>query len=141
MAQQEFFVKGDARQKISSAGLIIGFALLTISGIWRLFVGFDNIQTGHRVFGEYAVQLQACALLLTFGFWAASVGMGEIHRSIVARGASWARLRLYFLTIGMSLDITYPAANRVLEVLVVGDPAYRRVRPVVGRALPMTRAA
>ncbi len=117
MAQQDGIVKGEARQKIGSAGLIAGFILLVTGGIWPLFVGFDSIETGARVFGEYAVQLQACALLLTFGFWAASVGMGEIRRTIVAGGASWARLGFYFLTIGttlwtigMSLDITYPAA-------------------------------
>ncbi len=37
--------------------------------------------------------------------------------------------------------IGIPAANRVLAVLVVGYPVRRRVRPVVRRALPMTRAA
>ncbi len=117
MAQQNGIVNGEALQKIGSTGLIVGFILLVAGGIWPLLVGFDNIETGARVFGEYAVQLQAVSLLLAFGFWAATVGMGEVRRSIIARGAAWAKLGFYFLTmgmtlwtIGMSLDITYSAA-------------------------------
>jgi len=117
MTGQDGIATRDALQKISSAGLIIGFVLIAAGGTWPLFVAFEDMQTGARVFGAYAVQLQACSLLLVLGFWAATVGMGEVHRSIVARGADWARWGFYFLTIGatlwtigMSLDITYSAA-------------------------------
>jgi hypothetical protein len=117
MAQTEGIVRGDPLQKIGSAALIVGFVLLAVGGIWPLSVDFGNIQAGQRVFGEHAVLLQACALLVTFGSLAAVIGMAGVHRAITAGGAAWARLGFYLLvmgmtlwTVGMSLDISYPAA-------------------------------
>jgi hypothetical protein len=70
-----------------------------------------------KAYGEQATLLQACALLLTFGFWAVVIGTSGIYESIIKEGAAWARLGFYFhlvgvalWTVGMSLDVSYPAA-------------------------------
>jgi hypothetical protein len=70
-----------------------------------------------KAYGEQASLLQACALLLTFGFLAVMVGTSGIYQSITKDGSAWARLGFYFhlvgvtlWTVGMSLDIAYPAA-------------------------------
>ncbi len=141
MTQEHGIRKGDALQKIGSAGLILGFLLLMIGGIWPLSVDFGDIQTGQRVFGEHAVLLQACALIVIFGTWAALVGMAGVYRSIIGGGAAWARLGFYFLvmgmtlwTLGMSLDISYPAA--LLNLQAAPEAGREAARNVVAMLSP-----
>jgi hypothetical protein len=141
MTQEHGIAKGDALQKIGSVGLILGFLLVTIGGVWPLSVDFGDIQTGQRIFGEHAVLLQACALLVAFGCWAAMIGMAGIHRSIVESGNAWARLGFTFLvmgmtlwTLGMSLDISYPAA--LLNLQAAPDAGKEAARNVVAMLSP-----
>lgn len=85
-----------------------------------LLPGTDNIsdvQAMQEAYGEQPVLLQICALLITFGYWAVLAGTAGVHRSITADGAAWAHLGFHFhlvgialWTVGMSLDISYPAA-------------------------------
>lgn len=77
----------------------------------------SDIQAMQSVYGEQATLLQLCALLITFGFWAVLIGTAGVFHSITTTGVAWARLGFYFhlvgialWTVGMSLDISYPAA-------------------------------
>jgi len=120
MSQQEVIVRGDALQKIGSAGFLIGAILMVISVTWPASVDMGGAAVMQQKFGEHAVLLQVCALLMTFGYWGVMIGMAGIYRSITentASGAAWARLGFYFLlmgtaiwTIGSSLNVSYPAA-------------------------------
>ncbi|MCJ7513930.1 MAG: hypothetical protein MUO23_13325 [Anaerolineales bacterium] len=120
MSQQEGIVKGDALQKSGSAGFLIGAILMVIGVTWPASVDIGGAAVMQQEFGQHAVLLQVCALLMTFGFWGVMIGMAGIYRSITANTASgdaWARLGFYFLlvgtaiwTIGSSLNVSYPAA-------------------------------
>lgn len=122
MTQPQVIMKGDALQKISGAGLIVGAILMVISTSWPASVDLSGAAVMQKTFGEQAVILQACALLMTFGYWGGMAGLAGIYRSITANGgttssAAWARLGFYFLligtamwTIGSSLNVSYPAA-------------------------------
>ncbi len=124
MAQQEGIVKGDALQKISSAGFIIGAILMTIGSLLLpSSLGISRWKEMITQVGEQAALLQACALLITFGYWGLMIGVAGIYRSIAgngpaASGSAWARLGCYFnlmgtamWTMGMSIgDVAYPAA-------------------------------
>ena len=122
MTQQQGIVKGDTLLKIGSTGLIIGAILMVIGSIWPASVDLGGAVVMQKEFGEQAVVLQACALLMMFGNWGVMVGIAGIYRSITARGeaasgAAMARLGFYFLlmgttiwTIGHSLNVSYPAA-------------------------------
>jgi hypothetical protein len=108
----------DTHQKISGMGFVIG-AVLIIAGS-LLLPRADNlgdVLAMQKIYGEQAILLQACALLLTFGFLSVMVGTLGIHQSITGTGAAWARLGFNFhlvgvalWMVGMSLDISYPAA-------------------------------
>src|SRR5690242_2465837 len=117
MAQAHGIVKGDALQKLGSAGFIIGAILIVIGSIWLPTVDFSNVLEAQNKFGEQAVRLQVCALLIAFGYWAVMIGTAGVYGSITTRGAAWARLGFYFhivgvvlWTLGMSLDVSYSAA-------------------------------
>ncbi len=119
MTQQQAIVKGDALQKISSAGFIIGAILIVIGSLLLpdAAVPSSNWQEKLKELGDQAVLFQASALLMTFGYWAVMIGTAGVYRSITAGGAAWARVGFYFLlmgtailTVGMSLDVSYPAA-------------------------------
>ena len=121
MTQQQGIVKGDAQQKLGSAGFIIGAILMIIGGLLLPpslgLVGVERLKEA----GEHAVLLQASALLATIGYWAILIGTMGVYRSITAsgaatRGAAWARLGFYFhvmgvalWTVGMSLDVSLAA--------------------------------
>lgn len=121
MAQQSILKEGTLL-KIGGVGLIVGAILMVISTIWPASVDLSGMTVMQKKFGEQAVILQACALLMTFGYWGGMAGMTGIYRSITANGettisAAWARLGFYFLligtamwTIGSSLNVSYPAA-------------------------------
>lgn len=97
----------------------IGGAISVAAGSVLVPRGDDlaNIAEMQEVFGEQAVLLQASALLISFGFWATLAGTLAVRRTIDAEGADWAHLGFVFhgigialWTVGMSLDISYPAA-------------------------------
>lgn len=118
MSQEQGIIKGDAHQKVSGIGFIVG-AILIIIGSLLLPRASDlsDIQAMQRAYSEQATLLQGCALLITFGFWGILIGTSGIYQSIRFDGAVWARLGFYFhlvgvaiWTIGMTLDVSYPAA-------------------------------
>lgn len=119
---KQSILKGDTLQKIGGFGLITGAILMVIGSIWPASVDLGGAVVMQKEFGEQAVVLQACALLMTFGYWGMMIGMVDIYRSITASGesasgAAWARLGFYFLLtgnvlwiIGQSLNVSLPAA-------------------------------
>jgi len=119
---QQSIPKEGTLQKIGGAGLIVGAILVAVSTIWPASVDLSGVAAVQKKFGEQAVILQVCALLMTFGYWGGMAGMAGIYRSITANrettgSAAWARLGFYFLligtamwTIGSSLNVSFPAA-------------------------------
>ena len=118
MSQGESIVRGDTHQKLSGIGFIVGSLLIIIGSLLLPRASnLSDVQAMQKAYSEHATLLQACALLLTFGFLAVMIGTSGIYQSITKGGAAWARLGFYFhlvgvalWTVGMSLDISYPAA-------------------------------
>lgn len=114
MTQQQGIEKGDAQQKLGSAGFVIGAVMLTIGNIWVTSIDLSNPMLAQARLREQIAIFQAVSLLFTFGWWAIMIGAAGVYRSITAGGAAWARLGFYFMimgatlwTLGMSLDVTY----------------------------------
>lgn len=111
-------MRGDTQQKLSGLGFIGGAILILVGSLLLPRASnLSDIQAMQKAYAEQATLLQACALLLTFGFWAILIGTAGAYHSITSEGAAWARLGFYFhlvgvtlWTVGMSLDISYPAA-------------------------------
>jgi len=111
-------VRGDTHQRLSGAGFIIGAVLIIIGSLLLpRAANLGDVQAMQKAYGEQATLLQASALLLTFGFLAVMAGTSGIYQSITKDGSAWARLGFYFhlvgvtlWMVGMSLDISYPAA-------------------------------
>jgi hypothetical protein len=118
MSQEQGIARGDTHQKLSGVGFIIGAALIIIGSLLLpRAANLSDVQAMQKAYGEQATLLQVCALLLTFGFWAVMIGTSGVYESITKEGAAWARLGFYFhlvgvalWTVGMSLDVSYPAA-------------------------------
>ena len=133
---QQGVVKGDEQQKLSSAGFIIGAVLIIVGNIWVTTVGLGNPMEALNKFSENLHLLQIVALLITFGYWAALIGVVGVQRSINSTGAAWARLGLYFMimgctlwTLGMSLDITY--SNLIANWLAASDASKEFARNLI----------
>ena len=118
MSQGEGIIRGDTYQKFSGVGFLLG-SLLIIIGSLLLPRASDlgDVQAMQEAYGEHATLLQACALLLTLGFLAVMIGTSGIYQSVTKDGAAWTRIGFYFhlvgvalWMVGMSLDISYPAA-------------------------------
>ena len=115
---QEQKMRGNTQQRLSGLGFVCGAILIMVGSLLLPRASnLGDIQAMQKVFAEQATLLQACALLITFGFWAVMMGTAGAYHSIISDGAAWARLGLYFhlvgvalWTVGMSLDISYPAA-------------------------------
>jgi hypothetical protein len=133
---QQGIVRGDPQQKLGSAGFIVGAVLIGVGNIWVTRVGLGNPMEALNKFSENPHLLQAVTLLLTFGYWAAFIGVVGLQRSISASGAAWARLGLYFMimgctlwTLGMSLDITY--SNLIANWLAAPDVSKEFARNLI----------
>jgi len=108
MTQEQGIRKGDALQRISSAGLIIGAILFGISGLLMPHTNSptSDLQEMLKPLGEYQYRTIISSMFGMVGFWMALVGVSGVNRSItesVARGAVWARLGFYFTLIGTAL--------------------------------------
>jgi hypothetical protein len=116
--QRQDLVRGDTYQKLSGVGFIIGAVLFIIGSLLLpRTANLGDVQAMQKAYSEQTTLLQACALLFTFGFLAVMAGTSGIYQSITKEGAAWARLGFYFhlvgvtlWMVGMSLDISYPAA-------------------------------
>ena len=110
--------RGDTQQRLSGLGFIGGAILIMVGSLLLPRASnLGDIQAMQHAYAEQATLLQACALLITFGFWAVMIGTAGVYHAITTEGAAWARLGFYFhlvgvalWTVGMSLDISYPAA-------------------------------
>jgi hypothetical protein len=107
MTQPQGIVKGDALQKIGSAGFIIGAILMTIGGslMPHASTPTSNLQEMLRPLGEQLFNAQFSVLLLIISIWATMSGVAAVYRSIASsgeatRGAAWARLGFYFMLVG-----------------------------------------
>ena len=105
-------------QKIGGIACIVGvFLILTGSFLVPRTNDISNIIEMQSAFALNPRLLQLSALFMIFGFWSLFIGVLGIQDSINSSGAIWARIGFYFnligttiWTIGMSLDISYPAA-------------------------------
>jgi hypothetical protein len=111
-------VRGDTHQRLSGIGFIVGTVLITFGSLLLPRANnLGDVQAMQKAYGEQSTLLQACALILTFGFLVVMIGTSGIYQSITKDGAAWARLGFYFhlvgvalWMVGMSLDISYPSA-------------------------------
>jgi hypothetical protein len=119
MTQPHGIMKGDTQQKLGSAGFLIGTLLMVVGSLLLPpSLGVSHWQAMITEVGEQVVLLQACALLITFGYWAVLIGTAGVYRSITAGGAAWARLGFYLHLMGTAMwttglsvgDVSYPAA-------------------------------
>ena len=107
-------VKGDALQKMGSAGFIIAAVLIIIGNTWVTTINLSNPAVAQARMSSQIVIFQTVSLMLTFGWWALLMGVVAVRRSITASGSAWASMGFYFMmvgtalwTMGMSLDISY----------------------------------
>jgi hypothetical protein len=104
MAQQQGVVKGDALQRIASAGFIIGAVLLIVFNfLLPRAADPSNTQDLLTKWGGQKGLTQLCALLMAVGIWGVMMGTAGVYRSITANGAAWARLGFYGITVGTAI--------------------------------------
>jgi hypothetical protein len=104
MAQQSI-VKGDALQRISSAGFFIGAILIIVGGLLMPHTSLPttDLQEMLKPLGEHEFLTQLSSLIMAIGFWAALLGTTGIYRSINAVGSAWALMGFNFTLIGTVL--------------------------------------
>lgn len=105
---QQSIVKGDALQKISSSGFILGAILVAASGLLMPHANTPTSDLREMLspMGEYQYRTIVASLFGMTGFWMALIGVTGVDRSITVcgtRGAAWARLGFYFALIGTAL--------------------------------------
>ena len=152
MTQGQGIEKGDALQKLGSAGFIIGAILFGVGGLLMPHAAkpTSDLQEMLKPLGEHQFRTYVASLLTTIGFWAALMGAAGVYRSITASGAAWARLGFYFTLIGtalwtvsFSLDVSTASAvaNWLSAPMDGKDVAWGAVAALsaVGRGMiPMT---
>lgn len=105
MSQAQVIVKGDALQKISSTGFIIGVLLWVISSLLLLpiIASASDMQEELKAVGEQAALAQGGELLSVLSILAVMIGLSGVYRSIATSGAAWARLGFYLIVVGTTL--------------------------------------
>ena len=108
MTQQQTIVKGDALQKISSAGFILGAILVAAGGLMMPHANTPTSDLREMLtpMGEYQYRTIIASLLGMIGFWLVLIGVTGVDRSITSsktKGAVWARLGFYFTLMGTVL--------------------------------------
>ncbi len=114
----ELNISKNVLQKIGGIGCISGVILIILGSlIVPRTKDISNILEMQNAFGSNPGILQLSALFMVFGFWGLFIGVLGIQDSMNGTGAAWARIGFYFnlmgttiWTLGMSLDISYPAA-------------------------------
>jgi len=133
---QHGIVQGDALQRISSAGFIIGTLLSVIASV--LYFGYvaadeSNIPDLVNAVGERAAFAQSAELVWALSMLAVMIGTIGVYRSITASGAAWARPGFYLAaigtilwTVGYALDVAVAAAaaNWLAAPATSKDAAY-----------------
>ena len=129
--------KSQSHLQLSKWGYLLG-AVLVLVGTLLLPMSGDpsDIQAMQQTYGANPQRLQASALLIVFGFWASVAGYSGLQQSMIEDGAAWARIGLLFhiigiavWTVGMSLDISYPAA--IVKWLAASPEEVANARSVV----------
>ena len=152
MTQHQGIAKGDALQRIGSAGFILGAILFGISGLMMPHANTptSDLQQMLKPLGEHQFITQLSSLLMAIGFWAALIGITGINCSIIAGGTVWARLGFYFTvtgtvlwTVSLALDVAVASAiaNWLAAPIVSKDAAWMVVASLsaFGRGMvPMT---
>lgn len=105
MTHGQSIVKGDALQRISSAGFIFAAILIAVSGLMMPHANTptSDLQQMLKPLGEHEFLTQLSSLLMAIGFWAALLGTTGIYRSINAVGSAWALMGFNFTLIGTVL--------------------------------------
>jgi hypothetical protein len=105
MTQEQGIMEGNVQHKLSSAGFIIGAILFGIGGLLMPHAAkpTSDLQEMLKPLGEDPFLTNVSSLLTTIGFWAALIGVTGVYRSMIASGATWARLGFYFTLIGTAL--------------------------------------
>jgi hypothetical protein len=149
---QQSIVKGDALQRISSTGFILGAILIAASGLLMPHANTptSDLQQMLKPLGEHEFLTQLSSLLMVIGYWAALIGITGINRSITTGGADLARLGFCFTLIGtvlwtvsLALDVAVASAiaNWLSAPIVDKDGAWIVVASLsaLGRGMvPMT---
>ncbi|KPL80488.1 hypothetical protein [Herpetosiphon geysericola] len=104
---------------IIRTSFLVGAIMILVGTLALPTLDLTDVQASQARYGAQAVRLQACALLITVGMWSIMAGTSSVPAVLSAHGALWARLGAQFhgvgvvvWTIGMALDIAYPAAIR-----------------------------
>ncbi len=104
---------------ITRIGFLLGAIVILVGTLALPTLDLADVQEAQAIYGAQAVQLQLSALLITVGVWSIMAGTSGVPALLPAHGAVWARLGAQFhgvgvvvWTIGMALDIAYPAAIR-----------------------------
>ena len=138
MTQGQGIVKGDAQQKLGSAGFIVGVLLWLIGSLFitGILANASNMQDELKAIGEQVVSAQAGELILTLNIIAMIIGMAGVYRSVTASGVAWVRAGFYlflvgsfFWALGYAIDVAVasamanwlaaPAANKEAAYSVV----------------------
>jgi hypothetical protein len=130
-------------QKIGGVACILGALLITCGSlIVPKSNDMSNILEMQRVYGAHSQVLQLSAIFLMFGFWGLFIGVLGIRYIMTGVGTVWAHIGLYFnligttiWTIGMSLDISYPAA--IVNWLSAGETDKQTAYSVVSVLSPL----
>jgi hypothetical protein len=138
MTQGQGIVKGDAQQKLGSAGFIVGVLLWLLGSllITGILANANSMQDELKAIGELVVSAQAGELILTLNIIAVVIGMAGVYRSVTTTGVAWVRAGFYlflvgsvFWALGYAIDVAVasamanwlaaPAANKEAAYSVV----------------------
>lgn len=109
MSSQEGIFKGDAMQKVTSVGLIIGAIMLAVFNILVPRPSDPlNVESSLIMMVDKFFLFQLSHLMLAFGIWGAMIGLAGVYRSINGRGSPWARIGFYGIVVGTAIfSITF----------------------------------
>ena len=134
MSQQKGIVKGDPFQKLSSVSLVVAGILLIIFNILLPRANDPSkILNLVNTWGSKAGLVRACTFFLSVGIWALMIGVAGIYRSITERGAAFAHLGFYVVTVGTTL-FTLSFAS-VMATATAPDRAIAAVIATMGNAV------